>query len=329
MKRANLLICCLPFLVVSKSWVHADSVPYNPSPQPPASADNPLHFAVIGDLSGGERPGVFASAMRGIDALRPDLILSVGDLVEGGTEVASQMDTQWRSFQNILQTSDRPFYPVVGNHDVSNTAMRDWYEANVAPRYYHFIYQRALFLMLDSEDFSHATFAELTTKRDAALEVYDTHPTAFEETDYAKMPERIFGRVGEQQTEYAVSVIEENSDVDWTFIFMHKPVWKDAGDPSFSKIESALSDRGYTVFTGHEHSYQHTVRNQMDYIQLATTGGVMPREGPNNMDHILWVSFEGGTPKYLNIKLSGMVDKTGLSLVADRSPDKVIRAREH
>ena len=42
-----------------------------------------------------------------------------------------------------------------------------------------------------------------------------------------------------------------------------------------------------------------------------------------------WVSLERGTPKYLNIKLSGMVDKTGLSLVADHSPDEVIRTREH
>jgi len=326
MKQARLLTICISLLIITRSELHADSAPQNLSPQLPMPTGDPLHFAVIGDLSGGERPGVFASAMRGIDALQPDLILSVGDLVEGGTNEPARMASQWRSFQNFLQTSDRPFFPVVGNHDISSTEMRAWYEANIAPRYYHFVYRRALFLMLDSEDFSDETFEELATKRDAALKVYNANPAAFEETEYAKMPERMFGRVSENQTEYAVSVIDANTDVDWTFILMHKPVWRDASESNFSKIESALSGRGYTVFTGHEHSYKHAVRNQMDYIQLATTGGVMPREGPNNMDHILWVSLEQGTPRYLNIKLSGMVDKTGYSLSADQSPDEARQA---
>ena len=53
-----------------------------------------------------------------------------------------------------LNQGDLDFYPVVGNHDISNTAMRHWYEKAVAPRYYHFIYKNVLFLVLDTEVYS-------------------------------------------------------------------------------------------------------------------------------------------------------------------------------
>jgi hypothetical protein len=51
-----------------------------------------FHFAVIGDRTGGERPGFFGPAMDMLNLLRPEFVMSVGDLIEwGGNERAREM----------------------------------------------------------------------------------------------------------------------------------------------------------------------------------------------------------------------------------------------
>jgi len=40
-------------------------------------------FVVVGDRTGGHRPQVFSNAMRHINLLNPDFVVSVGDLIEG------------------------------------------------------------------------------------------------------------------------------------------------------------------------------------------------------------------------------------------------------
>src|SRR3569833_4783918 len=49
----------------------------------PGTGAAPLRFAVIGDNTGIARPGEFDAAMPQIGWLKPDIILSVGDLIEG------------------------------------------------------------------------------------------------------------------------------------------------------------------------------------------------------------------------------------------------------
>jgi len=278
--------------------------------QPPVTDDDTVRFAIIADLTGGERPGVFKVGAAGVSAMRPDFIMSIGDLIEGGTEDTDQMNKEWDAFTQNLNQGELNFYPVVGNHDISNTAMRHWYEKTVAPRYYHFLYKNTLFLVLDSEDFTDQLFFDLKSNRNHALAVYKKNPAAFEDTEYAKMPERSYGVISDAQTDYVLKAIEANRGVRWTFIFMHKPVWKDENESNFKKIEQALGGDKYTVFNGHVHGYEYNQRLGRDYIQLATTGGEMIKSTAKNMDHIMWVSL-ADEPSYLNIKLNGMLDKAG------------------
>ncbi len=276
----------------------------------PTTDNSLVRFAIIADLTGGERAGVFKVGAKAINAMKPDFIMSIGDLIEGGTEDIDQMNKEWSTFNENLNKGDLDFYPVVGNHDISNTAMRRWYEKKVAPRFYHFVYKDALFLVLDSEDFTDQFFPELQIKRNAAIEVYKTNPAEFPNTEYAKMPQRKYGEISDAQTKYILGTIAANKDARWTFLFMHKPVWKNENETNFKKIEKALKSKNYTVFNGHVHGYEYTMRLGQDYIQLATTGGEMIKSSAKNMDHIMWVSLQD-KPSYLNIKLNGMLDKTG------------------
>ena len=164
--------------------------------------------------------------------------------------------------------------------------------------------------MLDSEDFTDQFFSELKVKRNEAIAVYKSDPAEFANTEYAKMPQREYGEISDAQTRYVIDTIEANRDVRWVFLFMHKPVWKDENETNFKKVEEALGGEKYTVFNGHVHGYEYNQRFGRDYIQLATTGGEMIESSAKNMDHIMWVGLKD-TPSYLNIKLNGMLDKTG------------------
>jgi 3',5'-cyclic AMP phosphodiesterase CpdA len=285
------------------SVTQADNIRFS-APDAPVKM---VRFAVISDLTGGERPGVFDVVIQGLSALQPDFVLTVGDLIEGGTEDVATMNSEWKNFSTRANKVGVPVYPVVGNHDVSNLAMRNWWRKNIGLRYYHFRYKDILFLMVDSEDFSDTRFSEIRKIRDEGIAVYKQDPSKFPDTEYAKLPERKYGQIREEQNLYFEEVIQTNTDVRWTFVLMHKPVWKGLEPQGLDRIETALSGRDYTVMNGHTHTYLHTQRLGQDYIQLGTTGGAFtPADDGEYLDHIMWVSISEEKPKYLNITLSGM-----------------------
>jgi hypothetical protein len=65
------------------------------------------------------------------------------------------------------------------------------------------------------------------------------------------------------------------------------------------------------VFYGHVHSYLYEQRHGRDYIRLATTGGVQIEGRENAYDHIALVTvFQDGVD-IANLRLDGILDKTG------------------
>lgn len=278
----------------------------------PELDEPPVRFAVIGDLTGGERAGIFDAAVVALEQLNPDFILSVGDLIEGGTEDIGQMKSEWSAFTSRMAPLDMPFYPLVGNHDISNIAMRDWWEASVGPRYYHFRQGDYLFLMLDSEDFSAERFSDIKQLRNEAILVYkEQGKEAFFDTEYSRLDERKYGSIRREQSDYFIQVLDDNEDARWVFVLMHKPLW-DSDTSGFADLEQALGKFSYTIFNGHEHSYYYEKRSGNDHVQMATTGGEFtPKTRGEYMDHILWVTLKKDQPTMINLKLEGMVSRTG------------------
>ena len=66
-------------------------------------------FAVHSDLTGGEREGIYEVAIAQLSLLRPEFIINVGDLIEGGTEDVANINAQWDSFDERAQS--RPNRP--------------------------------------------------------------------------------------------------------------------------------------------------------------------------------------------------------------------------
>ena len=234
---------------------------------------NNFQFAIIADLHGGYRSGIFEDAVKKINLMQPEFVLSVGDLIAGYSEDEKTIGNQWAEFERRLLPLGMKFFFVPGNHDLSNLSMTREWEERFRLTYYHFVYRNVLFLCLNSED------------------PPDTH-------------------ISEEQIDYVGRVLAENPDVRWTFTFMHKPLWLEK-DTGWEKVETMLAERPHTVLAGHHHVYTKYERHGQSYIRLATTGGISELRGPTlgQFDHVTWVTVTDTGPIIANLALSGILDE--------------------
>jgi hypothetical protein len=269
-------------------------------------------FALFSDLTGGEREGIFEVAIEQLRLLRPELIISVGDLIEGGTTDRDQLGREWESFDQRANRAQAPVFHVGGNHDLTHPVMWEEWEKRYGQRYYHFIYKDVLFLVMDTEDNTPETQKHIFEIRAEAIRLIDAEGwDALPGTEYGQLVERESGRISAGQADYFRDVIAQNPQVRWTFVLMHKPAWERPDEENFSTVEAALAARPYTVFHGHVHSYQHEQRHGRDYIRLATTGGVQKATMPMPVDHVTLVTVSEEGIDIANLRLSGIFDKTG------------------
>jgi len=276
------------------------------------AAGDKFTFAVFSDLTGGEREGIFEIAVAQLNLLRPELIINVGDLIEGSTEDPIDIDSQWDSFDERADKAKAPVFYVGGNHDLTGEFLQSVWDERYGPSYYHFVYKNTLFLVMDTEDNTPEKMQEIFAARNDALKVAEEEGwDAFAETKYVNMPENAAGNISLEQSQYFQAAIAENPDVLWTFLFMHKSPWLREDLTAFTDIEDALADRPYTVFNGHVHVYEQIERRGRDYIRLATTGGVqLPDEG-RSMDHVTLVTVSESGADIANLLMEGILDKTG------------------
>ena len=235
---------------------------------------NEFQFVVVSDRTGGHREKIFSRAVEQINLLQPEFVLSVGDLIEGYTTDADKAAKEWREFQSFTSRLQMPFFYAPGNHDVANPFLARLWQEKFGRLYYHFVYKDVLFLILNSDD-----------------------PPAS-------------GTLSRAQIDYVKKALEENANVRWTIVALHKPVWTQANldKNGWLDVEKALAGRKYTVFAGHIHHYQKFVRQGMNYYQLATTGGGSRLRGVRygEFDHVVWVTMKNDGPILANLMLDGV-----------------------
>ena len=64
--------------------------------------------------------------------------MSVGDLIEGGSEDREIVDAEWEEFVSFVEALEMPFFYVPGNHDISNQVMADVWQERFGRSYYSF-----------------------------------------------------------------------------------------------------------------------------------------------------------------------------------------------
>ncbi|MEC8831441.1 MAG: metallophosphoesterase [Bacteroidota bacterium] len=276
------------------------------------TTEDDFTFGIISDLNGGEREGVYAIAVEQLNMLDPTFVLSVGDLIDGGTEDTLQLKKEWDSFEERTAKLNMPFFHLGGNHDLTNPVMREFWKNRFGPRYYHFIYEDVLFLMMDSEDYEEERMMEIYTARARALKIISGEIEGkYEESEYYNMPERSIGGMSKEQLDYFTKVLENNTDVKWTFVLMHKPLWMREDEKGLGPLEDVLADRDYTVINGHFHSFSNQIRKGHSYTILGTTGGSQNSKDSMAFDHVSLVRM-AKKPVITHLKMEGILTEQGV-----------------
>jgi hypothetical protein len=281
-----------------------------PAPEGPApwTALAPLRdpdefrFVVVTDRTGNHREGVFEGALARINLLRPEFVVSVGDLIEGYTEDPQRLDQEWTEFEAAVARLQMPFFYAPGNHDMSNAAMAEAWRARFGPSFYHFVYRDALFLVLNSELFG------------MVHDPKSSLPGPWTQAEQMAMVE---------------AVLREHAGARWTFVFVHQPLWDAATvHPDWLRVEELLGSRPYTVFAGHHHRYVQHVRHDRSFVTLATTGGGSRLRGTafGEFDEVAQVTLGAEGPVVANLRLDGILPEDVVTAARRRSVDRLSRA---
>lgn len=268
----TLILTGFLFLLALAGWCQQLQIPVTKKPFD--NKPSTFRFAIVSDRNGGMRKGVFAHAVKELNLLQPEFVISVGDLIDGYTEEPKIWNAEWNEFDSLVNQLQMPFYYVAGNHDVSNPLLTEAWQKRHGRDYYYFVYKNVLFLALNTDDI-------------------------------------INGGISEKQADYFKKVLATHSNVEWTLVFMHRPLWSYPDEEGYQKIEKALGKRNYTLFSAHNHNYQYQEKNGMEHFVLATTGGGSMMRGPQvgEFDHLTWVTMKKDGPTVALLNMDGIYDK--------------------
>ncbi|MCB9840176.1 MAG: metallophosphoesterase [Phycisphaeraceae bacterium] len=236
-------------------------------------------FVVFGDRTGGPVEGVsvLADAVRDTNLLEPDLVMTVGDLINGYNQTPEWME-QMHEFKGIMSSLLCPWFPVAGNHDIywrgtnrPDEEHEGHYEMHFGPLWYAFEHKDCWFIALYSDEANPDTG----------------------ERDFNR-PEN--HRMSQEQFDWLASVLDRAKDARHVFVFLHHPRWIGGqyGD-QWERVHQLLVSAGNVraVFAGHIHRMRYDQRDGIEYVTLATVGGgqngTVPQTGWLHQIHVVTV----------------------------------------
>lgn len=218
----------------------------------------PIRFAIIGDRTGSAVAGVYEGIVSEVEQLRPDFVMTVGDLIQGYTEDTVTLNAQWDEYFSIIKPLTMPIYITPGNHDITTDKALPTYEKRVGKPYYSFNVRNCHFIVLD------------VTRCDSSAD--------FPQAEY----------------DWLVKDLAANKGAVQTLVFFHKPFWYDSvieGKPD--KLHALFVANGVdAVFNGHFHSYFTAKLDGIIYTALGSSGGVIDAVPSDLNFHYTWVTVD-------------------------------------
>jgi len=218
-----------------------------------------VRFAIIGDRTGGHVPGIYGQIVDEIQRLRPEFIMTVGDMIEGYTDDTARLNTEWFEYKNLIESLTMPIYFTPGNHDILSDIQENVYREQIGDPYYSFDENGCHFIILDNGRWERGE----------------------------ELPEK--------QLNWLIDDLIRNSTARTTLVFMHKPFWYNgiAADRPDTLHNIFVTYGVDAVFTGHFHSYFSGEYDGVIYTSIGSSGGGA-EIGPSGMlYHFCWVTVAG------------------------------------
>ncbi|MFA5864148.1 MAG: metallophosphoesterase [Phycisphaerae bacterium] len=214
-------------------------------PQAVVQVGPSFKFVVLGDrtvLGSTDRTGrdTFIKNIEEINQIDPDLVISVGDLINGANDARTIL-AMWSEFDQIIKQCRVPFVMLPGNHDISNPIAEQIYRNLFGKTYFSFDYMNVHFIALNSETLN---------EKGEPIE-----------------------RIDDDQLQWLKDDLASHNNVAFKFVFVHRPYWVSGPGGHWMKaVHPLLAKHGVTaVFAGHEHKYMKFPR--IDCVQYYITGG--------------------------------------------------------
>ena len=215
------------------------------------NASESFTFVAFGDRTGGPSDGVevLEEAVEMANWLDPDLVMTVGDLVEGQSTKRAWIE-QHDEFVKIMDGLHMAWYPVAGNHDV--------YPARASGEDNRELYERFFGKLVYSFDHKFAHFVVLFT--DEAMGYHDPSNDQ---------------NMSQEQMDWLREDLKK-TDAKQVFVFLHHPRWTKAYEGcNWDQVHSIFVEdgRATTVVAGHIHTLRDDgTRDNVHYLTLARTG---------------------------------------------------------
>ncbi|HUV87375.1 MAG TPA: metallophosphoesterase [bacterium] len=252
-----------------------------------SAAREDFNFVILGDRTGDHVPGVYGELVDEVNLLGPDLVVTVGDQIEGYSEDVPTLEAQWDEYWEIAGKLEAPFYVCPGNHDIYNDVMLEvWEERTKRDPCYSFDYEGVHFVTLD-------------TGR------WGTSEEWLEESGYREWLEKDLAKHKKDRL---------------TVVLHHIPYWYETladGEPD--PLHDIFKEYGVdAVFNGHYHLYAAAEYDGIPYTIVGSSGGGIEEEAeyPGAFFQYVWCTVRGDELEWTVLK-KGSAAPADTVLVAD------------
>ncbi|MDK2952204.1 MAG: acid phosphatase type 7 [Kosmotogales bacterium] len=172
-----------------------------------------------------------------------DFIFNTGDMV-----FLDLFWWQWEKFSEIISELNKPYFPVIGNHEFPMFYINNVFPGIEENTYYYFVSGDSIFIVLNSNK-----------------------PLDENSAQY----------------EWFKKILDNSENYKYKFVFMHKPPFSNGphgnNDQAINFIVPLMEQHKVNiVFSGHDHSYQRFEKNGVIYIVTAGAGAPLyDLEGKN------------------------------------------------